>query len=95
MKVKVMQRSVYHKYAEVEIDVDKEDYEDYTSEFSDGLNGYLNYNEDLFIDKIDEAISEANFEYGSGVDDYRGMNIPEADSEWRYECEQLKIGGHL
>jgi len=95
MKVKIMQRSVYHKYAEVEIDIDKDDYEDYTSEFSDGLNGYLNYNEDLFIDKIDEAISEANFEYGSGVDDYRGMNIPEDDSEWRYECEQLKIGGHL
>ena len=90
-----MQRSVYHKYAEVEIDIDKDDYENYISEFSDGINGYLNYNEDLFIDKIDEAISEANFEYGNGVDDYNGMNEPQSESEWRYECNELKIGGHL
>lgn len=95
MKVKIMQRSVYHKYAEVEIEIDKEDYEDYISEFSDGLGGYLNYNEDLYIDKIDEAISETNIEYGSGVEEYRGMCELEADSEWRYECEQLKTGGHL
>jgi hypothetical protein len=84
MKVKIIQRSVYHKYAEVEIDVPK-DVED--------VQQYLVYNEDLYVDKIDKAMSEAEYEYGSGVDDYRGMNEPESSSEWRYECEG--IGGHL
>ena len=94
MKVKIMQRSVYHKYAEIEIEIDKDDYENYISEFSDGLRGYLNCKEGLYVDKIDEAISEANFEYGTGIDDYRGMNMPEAESEWRYECPD-GFGGHL
>jgi len=84
MKVKIMQRSVYHKYAEVEVEVPN-DVED--------VQNYLVCNENLYVDKIDKAISEANFEYGSGVDDYRGMNEPQAESEWRYECDG--IGGHL
>ena len=84
MKVKIIQRSVYHKYAEVEIEIPN-DVED--------VQQYLVYNEDLYVDKIYEAMSEAEYEYGSGVDDYRGMNEPEAESEWRYECEG--IGGHL
>ena len=40
-------------------------------------------------------MSEAEYEYGSGVDDYRGMNELESSSEWRYECEELELGGHL
>ena len=71
MKVKIIQRSVYHKYAE-----------------------WLLNNEELYVDKIDEAISEANFEYGTGIDDYRGMNFPEAESEWRFEYGD-RYGGHL
>ena len=86
MKVKIMQRSVYHKYAEVEIDIPDMECND--------IHEYLLENENLYLDKIDEAISEANFEYGNGVNDYTGMDEPLAESEWRFEYGN-KYGGHL
>lgn len=81
-----MQRSVYHKYAEVEIDIPDMECND--------IHEYILENENLYIDKIDKAISEANFEYGSGVNDYTGMDEPLAESEWRFEYGN-KYGGHL
>ena len=89
MKVKIMQRSVYHKYAEVEIEIpndwnDKDGVENY---YDEHINDYLHDNEPLYVDKIDKAISESGFEFGSGVEEYRGMCELEADSEWRYELE--------
>jgi len=86
-KVKIMQRSVYHKYAEVEIEVPI---------LPNGIDiqEYLYKNENLYVDLIDKAISQANLEYGSGVEEYRGMCELEADSEWRYELED-GYGGHL
>ena len=89
MKVKIQQRSVYHKFAEVEIEIDKKDYKEYHD-----LHDYLLENEQLYNDKIDKAISEADYEFGSGANDYDGMD-DNSDSEWRYDCEDLKIGGHL
>ena len=88
MKVKIQQRSVYHKFAEVEVEVPNNLTEEQVLE-------YLWENEDIYVDKIDKAMSEANFEYGNGVDDYNGMNEPESESEWRFECDELKMGGHL
>ena len=83
MKVKIMQRSVYHKYAEVEIEV------------PNGVNvqDYLWAKEYLYVDKIDKAISESEFQFGSGVEEYKGMCELEADTEWRYEVNGN--GGHL
>lgn len=101
MKVKIQQRSVYHKFAEVEIEVDEKDYQEYiklnTSQGKEwhDIQDYLWDNEHLYVDKIDTAMSEANFEYGNGVDDYNGMNEPESESEWRFECDEMKTGGHL
>tara|TARA_R100001015_G_C4532337_1_gene98428 strand:- start:48 stop:350 length:303 start_codon:yes stop_codon:yes gene_type:complete len=100
MKVKIMQRSVYHKYAEVEIEIpndwnNKDGVENY---YDEHINDYLHDNEHLYVDKIDEAMSEANLEYGTGVNDYTGMNEPQAESEWRYEYGDEHIvfyGGHL
>ena len=91
-----MQRSVYHKYAQVEVEVpndwnNKDGVENY---YDEHLNDYLNDNEHLYVDKIDKAISESNLQYGSGVEEYRGMCEIEADSEWRYELED-GYGGHL
>ncbi|MAN60484.1 MAG: hypothetical protein CMI60_00925 [Parvibaculum sp.] len=83
-----MQRSVYHKYVEVEVEVP------YTFTSDSELQEYLQKNEHLYIDNIDEAISEANLQYGSGVEEYRGMCELEADSEWRYELDNGN-GGHL
>ena len=51
-------------------------------------------NEDLYVDKIDEAIDKAEYIHGSGLYDYRGMD-DKSDSEWRFECEELELGGHL
>tara|TARA_R110000803_G_scaffold185755_2_gene248128 strand:- start:10176 stop:10460 length:285 start_codon:yes stop_codon:yes gene_type:complete len=94
MKVKIQQRSVYHKYAEVEISVDKDDYEDYliNNKFAD-IQEYLLEKGHLYSDKIDEAIAKAPYEYGFGTDS--SMDESDQESEWRFECEQLKIGGHL
>jgi hypothetical protein len=93
MKVKIMQRSVYHKYAEVEIEIP--DLIDSESE----VQNYLHNNEHLYVDKIDKAISESNLQFGSGIaevqrGEYKGMCEIEADSEWRYELED-GYGGHL
>tara|TARA_Y100001973_G_C5147260_1_gene306097 strand:- start:803 stop:1066 length:264 start_codon:yes stop_codon:yes gene_type:complete len=87
MKVKIQNRSVYHKFGEIEIEIPKDIREE-------DIHEYLLDNEHLYANKIDKAISKSNLEYGSGVNDYRGMD-DESDSEWRFECEQLKIGGHL
>ena len=52
-------------------------------------------NEDLYVDKIDKAIGEANLEYGSGVHDYGGMTDELAESEWRFDIVGKNYGGHL
>ena len=49
----------------------------------------------LWIDDIENKLNESEFVYGNGLDDYKGMNEPESETEWRYECDELKIGGHL
>jgi len=83
MKVKIMQRSVYHKYAEVMIEIPD------GMECND-IHEYLTDNDSLYTDKMDKAMSEAEYHYGSGVDDYRGM-VGELDtgelaaSEWSFE----------
>ena len=89
MKVKIMQRSVYHKYAEVEIEIpnliDKE------SE----VHQYLIDNDDLFIEKIDEKLSKVEYEYGTGVNDYEGMDEFGVSCEQRFEIVGQNYGGHL
>lgn len=88
MKVKIMQRSVYHKYAEIEVEVPN-DIKD------DDMQEYLIENEDLYTDQIDEKIDEVGYEFGNGVDDYSGMNEPESESEWRFDIVGKTYGGHL
>jgi len=107
MKVKIQQRSVYHKFAEVEIEIDKKDFEEYIKfNTSQGkkwhdIQDYLLENENLYVDKIDDAMSKASFEYGFGTSDDANdhnksdMNESDQESEWRFECDELKIGGHL
>ncbi len=89
MKVKIMQRSVYHKYTEIEIEVPN--LIDYKSEIHD----YLTNNEDLWADQMDAKFEESEYEFGSGVHDYEGMNESNSDSEWRFEIVGKQYGGHL
>ena len=88
MKVKIQQRQVYHKFAEIEIEIPND-----VDEFD--IQDYVNDNEHLWIDDIENKLNESEFVYGNGLDDYKGMNEPESETEWRYECDELKIGGHL
>jgi len=88
MKVKIQHRSVYHKFAEVEIDIPKDIREEDVQE-------YLIDNEHLYVDKIDKAMDETSINYGTGCDEYRGMTEPKATSEWRFDIEETNYGGHL
>jgi hypothetical protein len=89
MKVKIQQRSVYHKFTEIEIEVPN--LIDYESEIHD----YLTNNEDLWSDEMDAKFEESEYEFGSGVHDYEGMNESNSDSEWRFEIVGKQYGGHL
>ena len=96
MKVKIQNRSVYHKFAEVEIEIDNDDFEHWkldNGKYAD-IQDYLIENEHLYSNKIDEAISKAKYVHGTGLYDFKGMDDAEADSEWRYEDERGE-GGHL
>jgi hypothetical protein len=74
MKVRIMQRSVYHKYAEVEIEI-PDNVKD--------IQEWIIENEQTYIYEMDQSINESKYEFA------------ESSSEWRYECEELKEGGHL
>ncbi len=92
MKVKIINRSVYHKYAEVFIEVPD-------NIKKEELLDYLNENSQMYEYEMDSAINEADYEYGSGIGEYRGMD-EDVDSEWRFEYEGDEegdgyVGGHL
>ncbi len=92
MKVKIMQRSVYHKYAEVEIDVDEKKLKEYT-DVGASITDYLFDNENLFCDKLQVALDEAPLDCGFGM--YTGHWTDHTEeSEWRYELPNGN-GGHL
>ena len=83
MKVKIMQRSVYHKYAEIEVDVpDNVDARD-----------WLMDNEQDWVDTLDTKINISEFVFGNGMDTYDWTDKDE-ESEWMYMGED-GIGGHL
>jgi hypothetical protein len=88
MKVKIEKRSVYHKFVELEIEIPDTIKEDEIDE-------YLLSIEDQWIDKIDHKTNQSEFVSGTGLYDHPGHEDSEADHEWRYECEEWGIGGHL
>jgi len=84
-----MQRSVYHKYAEVEIEIPN-----LIDEESE-VHQYLIDNEDLYIHKIDDKLSKVECEFGIGIsldDAWTDWSEP---SEWRFEIVGKQYGGHL
>tara|TARA_R100000664_G_scaffold28004_1_gene38994 strand:+ start:356 stop:622 length:267 start_codon:yes stop_codon:yes gene_type:complete len=88
MKVKIINRSVYHKVAEVEVEVPdnikKEEVLDYLNEYSQ-----------MYEYEMDEAINEAKYEFGFGLDNDEGLDEKNEESEWRYEIVGQNYGGHL
>lgn len=90
-KVIVTTRAVYHKVATVEVNVPS------TVE-DENVQDWLWDNEHLFIDELDDNLSNAKLEYGFGVDSDNGMVWKEEESETRYdvydEMGDVKYGGH-
>ena len=80
MKVKIEQRSVYHKFVELEIEIPD-------SVETDKIDEYLLSIEDEWIDKIDHKLNETEFVSGTGLYDHPGHEDSEAEPEWRDECE--------
>ena len=97
MKVKIQQRQVYHKFAEIEIEIDEDEFDHYRLDNGKytSIDEFIIYKEGDWIDDIENKLNDAEFVYGNGLDDYKGMNEPESETEWRYECDELKIGGHI
>ena len=97
MKVKIRQKYVYHKVGIIEIDIDRDIYQDWIKENNynvDDLDYYLSMNEELWVEQIHEATDKAEFDFGSRC--YKnGFNEEGNDEELRYYCKELKIGGHL
>jgi len=93
MKVKIMQRSVYHKYAEIEIEVPFEKI--HTIDGQNFIHDLLIDNEDLYVDKIDEKISKAKYNFGLGMETSDGWTDKDEESEWRFEVVGQNYGGHL
>jgi hypothetical protein len=87
MKVKIEQRSVYHKFVELEIEIPD-------SVDTDKIDEYLLSIEDEWVDVIDDMTNQSEFVSGTGLY-HPGHEDSEAEFEWRYECEERKIGGHL
>tara|TARA_R100000655_G_C2973604_1_gene190728 strand:- start:714 stop:1025 length:312 start_codon:yes stop_codon:yes gene_type:complete len=103
MKVKIQNRSVYHKFAEVEVEIDEDDFDHWKLDNGKyaSIQDFLIENEDLYIDKIDDKMSKASYEFGFGTDsdanshNNSSMNESDQESEWRYEIVGKNYGGHL
>ena len=87
MKVKIQQRSVYHKFTEIEIEVPT------LIDQETEVQEWLMENEDLWSAEMDDAVYKSEYVFGTGLGDYGGMD-QDGDSEWRYQCPD-GYGGHL
>lgn len=90
-KVTITTRAVYHKVASVTIDVPLDIDQD-------KIQTWLWENEHLFVDELDEKLSEAPFDYGFGLDANNGMDDASSESETRFdfvEDNEITFGGHI
>ncbi len=88
MIVRVSQRRVYHKIAELEIVLPD-------NIKLDDVSDYLNENEHLFVDRLDNKMSVCKYEYGFGISRDSYWTDEDQEVETRYDIESEKYGGHL
>jgi len=94
MKVKIMQRSVYHKIAEIEIEI-PDDWNVHTEDGMNFIHDYLIDNPQMYEYEMDNAINEAEYDFGFGLDNDKGLDEKDNESEWRYDIVGQNYGGHL
>jgi hypothetical protein len=85
MKVKLTTRQVYHKIAEVEIEIPNMKEEE--------VADYLIENENLYTHEMYKKLEEVEYTVGFGIGN--GMNERDAVEEWRYDIYENIYGGHL
>jgi hypothetical protein len=87
-KVVISTRAVYHKYAEVTIEVP-------LNIPNEDVNEWI-ANNDNFSEELDQKLSEAEFEFGFGLNGY--MDEKDQDNETRFDVYNSKgeitWGGH-
>ena len=88
MIVRVSQRRVYHKIAELEIVLPD-------NIKLDDVSDYLIDNEHLFVDRLDNKMSACTYEYGFGMGIGADWTDQDQEVETRYDIESEKYGGHL
>ena len=83
-----MQRSVYHKYTELEVEV-PDNIKD------EKVQDYLIENPQIYEYEMDSAINEVKYEFGFGLYNDGGLDEKDNESEWRYDIVGKQYGGHL
>jgi len=86
-KVTITERRVYHKVAEIEVEIPKDIP-------SSDVNEWLLENNEKWEQDLDDKFNDAELEWGTGVDEVPNMNEPQSDSETRYDINE-NYGGHL
>tara|TARA_R100001460_G_C3529046_1_gene173323 strand:+ start:314 stop:580 length:267 start_codon:yes stop_codon:yes gene_type:complete len=88
MKVTISERRIYHKVAEVEIDIPD------NIELDD-VSDYLMENEHLYVDRLDNKISVSEYEYGFGMGIGAYWTDKDQEVETRFDIDEENFGGHL
>ena len=87
-KVTITERRVYHKVAEIEVEIPKDIP-------SSDVNEWILENDEKWEQDLDDKFNDAELEWGTGVDEVPNMNEPQSDSETRYDVINENYGGHL
>ena len=85
--VTITERRVYHKVANITIELPKDIPLEDTDEWLWG--------NDAWEQALDNKFNGATLEYGTGVDEVPHMNEPESDRETRYDINNEGYGGHV
>tara|TARA_R110002153_G_scaffold174580_4_gene327823 strand:+ start:431 stop:697 length:267 start_codon:yes stop_codon:yes gene_type:complete len=88
MKVIILQRAVYNKTAEIEISIPN-------NINKDDIQQYLSNNEELWYGNLECKTVDAELDNGLGMYPNQNWKDTSAEFEVRFECDELKIGGHL
>lgn len=86
-KVLITQREVYHKIATIEIEIP-------LNVKNDDVADYLNENEELWVNEMDEMLNASDYQGGFGLEG-NDMNENEKDIECRYDIVNENYGGHI
>ena len=88
-KVILSNRSIYHKYAEIEIDIPD-------SIKTEDISEWVSNNSDTYTDTLDHQVSKTPYEFGFGIDG--SMDENDSESETRFDVvvdSKIINGGHL